>query len=239
MGFPPEVKEQALIACKRHCVICEESKGKKIECHHIVPRANGGENTFDNCIPLCFDCHEEIGSYNPKHPKGNKFSRDELRLRRDNFYARVQRGEIPKESVVTTATYSKYDTILYNNIRNTFSSSNLNYYLTEYDLGNDFDNSVFAPLMELEYRKNDPEYEFVDEEIETYKLNLLQSISNFLWYKSINTFPTNLGTQAIRTWKNDDYDYREKSRINQEFNDLASDIWQKYCELVKVCKRKL
>ena len=170
MGFPPEVKEQALIACKRHCVICEESKGKKIECHHIMPRANGGENTFDNCIPLCFDCHEEIGSYNPKHPKGNKFSHDELKLRRDNFYARVQRGEIPKESVVTTATYSKYDTILYKNIRNIFSSSNLNYYLTEYDLGNDFDNSVFAPLMELEYRKNDPEYEFVDEEIETYKL---------------------------------------------------------------------
>lgn len=238
MGFSSEVKEQALIACKRHCVICEEPKGKKIECHHIVPRSNGGENTFDNCIPLCFDCHEEIGSYNPKHPKGNKFSYDELKLRRDNFYARVQRGEIPKE-IIITAEYSKYDKTLYNKIRNIFSSPNLNYYLTEYDLGNDFDNHIFAPLMELEHIKNDPEYEFVDEEIEKYKLNLFRSVSNFLSYKSINTFPTNLGTQAIKTWKNYNYDYSEKSFINQEFNDLASDIWQKYCELVKVCKRKL
>lgn len=88
------------MACKRHCVICEKLKGKKIECHHIMPKSIGGEDTFENCIPLCFDCHEEIGSYNPRHPKGNKFSDHELKCRRDDFYERVQRGEVPKQDIL-------------------------------------------------------------------------------------------------------------------------------------------
>ena len=32
--------------------------------------ADGGDNSVDNCIPLCFNCHAEVKSYNPKHPKG-------------------------------------------------------------------------------------------------------------------------------------------------------------------------
>lgn len=97
MSFPIEVKKRALIACKRHCVMCEMQKGKKIECHHIIPRADGGDDSFDNCIPLCFDCHGEIGSYNSKHPKGNKYTVKELKTRRDDFYARVLNGEFPKK----------------------------------------------------------------------------------------------------------------------------------------------
>ena len=102
MGFPKEVRERALIACKRHCVLCEKNKGVGIECHHIVPKAQGGEDTFDNCIPLCFECHMAVGLYNPQHPKGNKFSPNELKIRRDNFYKRVEMGEFPKKEVEST-----------------------------------------------------------------------------------------------------------------------------------------
>lgn len=237
MGFPKEIREQALIACKRHCVLCEKEKGVNVECHHIVPHAKGGSDTFDNCIPLCFDCHSLVGSYNPTHPKGNKFSADELKIRRDSFYERVEAGEFPK--YVNTSAGNDEDRRLYEEIKSIFKSPNLKDYLTEVDLGNDFDNSIFTPLNKLMYTNDDPDYEFVDCEIEEYRKRLMKAVNEFLNYKATNTLSTNLGTQAIYTWKNDDYDFQESSHINMKFNDLATAIWVAYKALISVCKRKL
>lgn len=87
MPFPKEVKEKAAVACNRCCCLCHEYKGIKLEFHHIKQEADGGEDTFDNCIPLCFDCHADMGGVNPRHPKGNSFSENELRMHRDKWYA--------------------------------------------------------------------------------------------------------------------------------------------------------
>jgi hypothetical protein len=84
-----KVKEDVLFKCKRYCCFCNKYCGRDIEVHHIVPRADGGKDCSDNAIPLCFDCHSEIGSYNPKHPKGNKFKPGELKRIRDIFYGEV------------------------------------------------------------------------------------------------------------------------------------------------------
>lgn len=86
MPFPKQVKEKAAVACNRCCCICHEFKGLKLEFHHIKQEADGGENTFENCIPLCFDCHADMGGVNPKHPKGNAYSEKELRMHRDKWY---------------------------------------------------------------------------------------------------------------------------------------------------------
>jgi hypothetical protein len=61
-----------------------------MELHHIEERAKGGQDTLDNCIPLCFDCHSEVGSYNAEHPKGRKFSPAELKKHRDAWFAQVK-----------------------------------------------------------------------------------------------------------------------------------------------------
>ncbi len=61
-----------------------------MELHHIVPESNGGKSTFENCIPLCFDCHADAGHYNPKHPKGTKYSPTELKKHRDNWYSAIR-----------------------------------------------------------------------------------------------------------------------------------------------------
>lgn len=34
---------------------------------------------------MCFDCHAEVGHYNDKHPRGNKFSANELQGHRDQW----------------------------------------------------------------------------------------------------------------------------------------------------------
>ena len=89
MSFPKEVKRQALISCRRHCVLCGKFCGLKIELHHIKQHAHGGKDTFENCIPLCFNCHSEVRMYNPDHPKGTKYSEEELIQRRDLFYQEI------------------------------------------------------------------------------------------------------------------------------------------------------
>jgi cytochrome c553 len=56
-----------------------------MEVHHIVPQSEGGQDTIENAIALCFDCHAEVGSYNPKHPKGRKFSPRELMKHKEQW----------------------------------------------------------------------------------------------------------------------------------------------------------
>lgn len=86
MAFSKETADDALLNCARCCCLCQKFCGVKIELHHIVPVAEGGDDSADNCIPLCFDCHAEIGHYNDGHPKGRKFTPDELKAHRDRWY---------------------------------------------------------------------------------------------------------------------------------------------------------
>lgn len=242
MGFNPSIREAALIACKRHCVWCELSQGITVECHHIVPQSEGGDDTFDNCIPLCLNCHGIVGgSYNSKHPRGTKVSASELKQRRDMFYERVKRNEIPviKTHVPTQKSPNKYDIELYEKIENLFSAPNLEYYLNDCDLGNDFENKIFQPLWEFSFMMNNPTSVFIDAELEHLKKVLVGKVDRFNTYKATNTFPTSFGTQALRCWKNEDYTYEESRRIINEFNDLASSVWDAYSQLIITCRRNL
>lgn len=90
MSFPKDVGELALLLCGRCCCICHKFCGTKIELHHIVPQADGGADTVENCIPLCFDCHAEATHYNPDHPKGRRFSSTELKRHRDAWFSSVK-----------------------------------------------------------------------------------------------------------------------------------------------------
>ena len=92
MSFPPSVKTAVLTRCQRICTLCHRRVGVRMEAHHIVAAADGGADTEDNAIGLCFDCHAEVGHYNPRHPKGNRYSPAELRARRDDLYRRLAEG---------------------------------------------------------------------------------------------------------------------------------------------------
>lgn len=100
MSFPQNVRTEALVLAARHCSVCHRYKGVKVEVHHIVQEAHGGENTIGNAITLCFDCHADAGHYNPQHPRGTKFSPEELRKARDAWHMIVKMNgvETPKEA---------------------------------------------------------------------------------------------------------------------------------------------
>lgn len=93
MPFSPEVKSLMFIRCNRLCCLCKKQCGTNIEAAHIIDEAAGGSNDVENGIPLCFDCHQEIGGYSDRHPKGNKFRPEELRARRGQVYRMVADGK--------------------------------------------------------------------------------------------------------------------------------------------------
>lgn len=104
MGFPDKVQAEALAACGRCCCICHKFCGTKINLHHIKQSADGGDDTLDNCIPLCLDCHEDMGKADPKHSTGKHYTERELRLHRDNWYESVRNSregikEVTKEDI--------------------------------------------------------------------------------------------------------------------------------------------
>ncbi|WP_408024813.1 HNH endonuclease signature motif containing protein [Tenacibaculum sediminilitoris] len=74
------------MASGRHCSLCYNFCETKIELHHIKQKKDGGEGSFDNCLPLCFGCHADVMQYNPDHPKGKKYTVTELKRYRNKWY---------------------------------------------------------------------------------------------------------------------------------------------------------
>lgn len=56
-----------------------------METDHIVPAAESADHSIENAIPVCFDCHAEIHAYNPSHPRGRRFTPDELRAHKEQW----------------------------------------------------------------------------------------------------------------------------------------------------------
>lgn len=104
MGFSDKVQAEALAACERRCCICHKFCGTKMALHHITQKAYGGDDSFENCIPLCLDCHEDMGKADPNHSTGKHYTERELRLHRDNWYESVRNAregikEVTKEDI--------------------------------------------------------------------------------------------------------------------------------------------
>lgn len=90
--FSEADKTEVLLWCDRHCCLCGKACGTDIEVAHIDSE---GGNDIDNAIPLCYDCHAEIGRYNEEHPRGNKYKPKELKSRREQIYERHTRHLVP------------------------------------------------------------------------------------------------------------------------------------------------
>src|ERR1700732_857697 len=118
MPFSAKVQEDAMVACNRHCCLCHRLRHTKMQCHHITPQSDGGDDTFDNCIPLCLECHGEVMAYNPKHPIGKQYSARELKRRRDEWYEALKN---PRVTVLGPA-HAKIDREMVKRLRNVCSA---------------------------------------------------------------------------------------------------------------------
>lgn len=108
MGFTPAIKQQVMIDSARHCCVCHRYKGIKMEVHHLIQHANGGDDTYENAIPLCFDCHADAGHFNDRHPRGTKFSVKELIKARDSWYKNVKNNQIVEKLIFSDKLQTSY-----------------------------------------------------------------------------------------------------------------------------------
>ncbi|MEO2204741.1 HNH endonuclease signature motif containing protein [Paenibacillus pabuli] len=86
MAFSEKVKNEAKRRACFRCVICHE---KFVEIHHIIPQAEGGDDTIENAAPLCASCHDLFG--------GNPEKRKQIREMRDYWFDLIEQrfnGEI-------------------------------------------------------------------------------------------------------------------------------------------------
>jgi hypothetical protein len=62
-----------------------------MELDHMVQAADGGADDIGNAIALCFECHAEVHAYNDRHPRGRKFSSDELKAHKAQWLSICER----------------------------------------------------------------------------------------------------------------------------------------------------
>lgn len=223
MAFSPPVREAALVASGRHCCLCHKFCGIKIELHHIVQQGEDGEDSFDNCMPLCFDCHADMRSYDHLHPKGTKYTPNELKRHRDNWYSKV--------SASPGSTYTDRSVEL---DRNTFvlilklvSYSKLVRFIEEQAFAGAFSPKVFEDLDQVVRESRDPALEFIDADLEGMRLKLVDGIAKFGDYLATHTWPTPSGLQSIPAEWEDQQQQRFTETL-EILHALASEVSSDY-----------
>lgn len=236
MAFGKEVKDKALIATARHCCICHRFVGLKIECHHIVHHSEGGNDNFENCIPLCFDCHGDMRSYDSKHPKGTKYSREELIGHRDEWYRRVSNQSITNYDYDS----KKIDTSVYYKIRKIIPYKTIIFLKENNFSGFPFKLQILDPVFKFADDGGDVDNEFIDPELDSVRAemhNVAKEISNII---ATNTWPT----ERRDGWSSvpPEWEYEQPDRfwkITKEIHSLNGKFCGVFDQMVRISRRKL
>lgn len=234
MPFSQEVKIRAMVACGRCCVICHKFCGNNMEVHHIKAQADGGSDEFENAIPLCFDCHAEVRQYDPKHPKGIKFTEQELIQHKDNWYKKIEASG----AVHSTSEFLEMDRKTYYSLEKYLPRDGF-VTLRDIDFGvGHFWIEYFEKVEVFLSLANDPAYEYLDADLESHKINLAKAISNFT-RSSLSYLHSDDGKIVLipRNWiHTNPTTFNEGVKI---LNDASTKVWNAYSDYIKLCRRKL
>jgi len=235
VSFPIAVSERVLVTTGRHCALCHKFCGIKIELHHIKPSADGGLDSFENCIPLCFDCHADMRTYDFKHPKGKKYTESELIAHRDSWYSRLSASggaaasqdhlELDRRTWISFRSSLPYEPTI-RSLRNRY-------------VGAPYAEKLMIPIYRFVDDSEDPGREYLDADLEGARAALLASARDLTDGVTNWTFPTNQGPiHALPhelKYSNPDRYYeqaRELSRREVQFIEC-------YDNLVRNARRKL
>ncbi|WP_438709979.1 HNH endonuclease [Aquimarina muelleri] len=236
MGFNKKVVEDALISCGRHCSLCHKFCGTKIELHHIKQKKDGGEDSFENCLPLCFDCHADVMQYNPQHPKGKKYTESELKRHRNSWYKKVKNSE---GSVITNSNYLNLDKATFERLNKLLESKNLMYFIKQNGfVGGPFPDKIYLDIYRFLIECELPEFEFIDADLEGLKSELRQNLEKLYELILKHTFGAGPDRQSIpREWKMQQPERLDKAI--EDFTKLTPIVSDNYETLIKLGRRKL
>jgi hypothetical protein len=237
MSFPSKVKDEALVACGRHCCICHRFRGLKIELHHIVQQSEGGDDSFDNCMPLCFDCYGDMRSYDSAHPKGTKYTPSELRSHRDAWYAKVR----TTGASASTAEHLEIDRRTMHRLLEILPYDGPIEFLRHHHFGGAFLMDELTPFTAFRNECRNPAFEFLDADIEGMRATLLETIGQFRDIVSTDVFLADTHARDVMEvppeWKikqPERYD-----RVIEQLHLAASRVCDAYDQLVRAGHRKL
>lgn len=239
MAFPESIAEKALLNCSRCCCICHKFCGFKIELHHIIQKAQGGLDTDENCIPLCLDCHAEVKAYDPKHPKGRRYTESELRQHRDRWYEKV-RGE---NLVVVHPDCVELDRKLFLKIREILPGKGGSIsFMRNHSYTDPFPFKRHDDLQQYKLQCEDPEFEFIDSDIEVRKSQLTDAVKKFLAILGEVVFTSENWVHNSKMAVYPDIKYT-KPEIYYEAIDkvhgAANEVCSAYDDLVRLGRRKM
>lgn len=80
MSFSEKTKKEVMQKAGYCCCICHKPS-VSVQVHHIMPEAEGGDDSIENAAPLCPSCHAEYGA-NPE-------KRTRIREIRDWWYKTI------------------------------------------------------------------------------------------------------------------------------------------------------
>jgi hypothetical protein len=239
MGFSKNIVEKVLLDSGRYCSLCHKFCGTKIELHHIKQKADGGEDSYENAIPLCFDCHAEVGAYNPKHPKGRKYTESELKSHRDKWYEK-QCNSVQK--IESNLQYRKLDTNLMHEIKFILNDSGTISFLRINNFaGFSYERSKTDSLHKFENLCNfNPEFEFLDADLEALKGSLYSAIAKLTDILAFNTWPIK-GDSRLSSVP-EEWEFEQPKRfweVVNKIHNLTIETTKCYDNLIKTARRKL
>lgn len=235
MSFSGKIRDDALVACGRHCCLCHRFRGLKIELHHIVQQSEGGEDTFENCIPLCFDCHGDMRSYDSVHPKGTKYTQSELRIHRDRWYAKV----LSTSASISAPEHQECDRGTMQRLMSLLPWDGAIGFLRHHHFGGAFEKTALDDLLNFRRECENPAFEFLDADMEGMRAALAAAIGQFREIYASETFLT------------DDCKFREippeweqasperYHRVIKEIHAAASHVCDAYDQILRAGHRKL
>jgi hypothetical protein len=232
--FPPDVKEKAMVACGRRCCLCRKYCGVGMECHHITPEAVGGSGSYDNCIPLCFDCHAEVGHYTNSHPKGIKFSPNELQGHRDRWYKMIQTGladSAPRDHV-------GMDRKMFVRIARILGGSKAMLHFKTHEYGGPYRVEREEGVREFWHFFDLPECQFFDLCMEAALSDLKAAVNHYHNVRVNRVWNESHGIAAVpQEWRYQNPERFDEAR--QVMNQASQKVWEAYCRLVSEGRRTL
>jgi hypothetical protein len=236
MGFSPAIREQAMVDCARRCCLCHKYCAVKIECAHIDQEADGGLNEADNCIPVCFDCHADIGHYNTHHPRGTKFTSSELKKHRDRWYKQVL-----ENPAVMTPDYKEVDAELFLKVFHLLGGSSSMMHFKNHDYGAPYSRRYDDRIIEFQQEVEKPETEFLNFVMESSFADLKAAIRDYFSSLIGKVWLNTDGTKGIpEEWtRRSDRDRGRFDDAQTLLNGRASEVWEKYSKFVGDGRRLL
>lgn len=227
--------ERVLVACGRHCSLCHKYCGLKIELHHIKQQSLGGPDTFENCIPLCFDCHADMRSYDHKHPKGRKFTESELIKHRDAWYEKYARGG----GATALPEYKSLDERLFQRILQRLPYNPLMANLRNRYAGQPYRRGAMDRFADYLDDCHDPTFEFLDSDLEAARGGLTAAVNDYNNAVLNSAFVDDSGNELViqpgMKYANPDAYYK----IVHDLSRKEVALLEAYDSLVKLGRRKL